>query len=57
MVHISFGVLSQNDYTTGNPSLEFWCYAGMEMFPSVQYSLEANNMMFLGGVYTLSTPV
>ena len=23
MVHISFGVISQSDYTTGNPSLEF----------------------------------
>ena len=30
MVHISFGVISHSDYTTGDPSLEFCCYAGME---------------------------
>ena len=57
MVHISFGTLSQSDYTNGDPSLEFWCYAGMNVLPSVQSSLKANNLMFLVGVSTLPTPM
>ena len=32
MVHIYFGTLSQSDYNNGDPSLEFWCYAGMNFF-------------------------
>ena len=57
MVHIFFGVISQSDYTTGNPSLDFWFYVGMEILTLVKYSLEENNLMFLGGEYTLSIPV
>ena len=57
MVHISFGIISQSDDTTGTTLLAFWCYAGMRNFLAGQSSLEAKHIMVTGVVSPLSTPV